>query len=156
MQATDAFRVRGDLAVIVRRVSDRKVIERQFIRNTITFNGLYGLLRLWKQDDNVAADYQIASIRVGSGNTPPTRDDPSLFTPVATLALTAPSRQLSLPTSELVLTATVGTSVAVGSTICEAGWFYANGQMGGRQVHVPINLSGLITVSYQWRLAVTT
>lgn len=156
MKIEDAVRVRGDLTVIVRRARDHRIVFRQLIRNTITFNGLHGILRLWKQDDNTAADYQIASIRVGTGATPPTRDDPGLVTPVLTLPLISSARQLSLPTSELVLTATVGTSMAVGSTICEAGWFYNNGQMGGRQVHVPIDLSGLITVSYNWRLAVTT
>ena len=86
---------------------------------------------------------------------PPTRDDPGLSSPVITLPLDATTRELSLPTSDLVLSATIGTADAVGNTVCEAGWFFANGTMGGRQVHVPIELTGLITVTYTWRLGVT-
>jgi len=153
---SDNFRLRGDLSIVVRRASDKRIIDRQLIRNTITFDGLHGVLRLLKQDDNDPGDYQIASIRTGTGSTPPTRDDPGLESPVFTIALSPTSRQLSLSTSELVLSATIGVGDAVGSTVSEAGWFYANGQMGGRQIHAPIPLTGLITVSYNWRIGATT
>lgn len=153
---SDTLKLRGDLSIIVRRARDGKIIERMLIRNTITFNGLLGSLRLFKQDDNLASDYQIASIRAGTGSTPPTRDDPGLESPVFTIPLSPTSRQLSISTTELVLSATLGVGDAVGNTVSEAGWFFANGQMGGRQIHAPIPLTGLITVSYNWRLGATT
>lgn len=152
----DCFRLRGDLSIIVRRARDQKIIERHLIRNTITFNGLLGALRLLKQDDNLASDFQIGSIRVGTGATPPTRDDAGLESAVLTIPLSSATRQLSIATTELVLSATIGTADAVGQTVCEAGWFFNNNQMGGRQIHAPIPLTGLITVSYNWRLGATT
>lgn len=156
MRISESFRIRGDLSIVVRRASDQRIIGRQLIRNTTTFDGLLGVLRLMKQDDNDPTDFQVASIRAGTGSTPPTRDDPGLESAVFTIPLTSSTRQLSVPTTELVLSATLGVGDAVGSTVSEAGWFWANGEMGGRQVHAPILLTGLITVSYNWRIGATT
>ena len=99
MNFSDGFRLRGDLSIVVRRAADRRVLERILIRNTITFNGLHGALRLLKQDENAPTDYQIASIRAGSGTTPPTREDLGLESPVFTVPLDATTRQLVLSSS---------------------------------------------------------
>jgi len=153
--SSSKFGLRGALTVTVRNASTQRVVFSQTIKNTITYDGMLGVLRLLGQDGITLSDYQVASIRVGEGLTPPDREDVGLVAPVFTMGLTASNRSISVSTRELVVSATLGVGDANGHTLTEAAWFYANGTMGGRQLTVPIPKSNGITATYTWRLGVT-
>jgi hypothetical protein len=133
------------------------------IRNIITYDGINGVLQLWKQDGIVPSDYQIASLQVGTNATPPTRGDVGLGAPVpviegGTKVLAPANRTLSLPTGELVISAQLLVGDALGPplrVLTEAGLLYGNGTLLARQVHPAIPKTALITVTYSWRLSVT-
>jgi len=149
------FGLRGELTVTVRDARTGEVTFSQTIKNTITYDGMLGVLRLLGQDGVTLTDYQVASIRVGEGLTPPDREDVGLVAPVFTMLLNADNRSLSVATRELVVSATLGVGDANGHTLTEAAWFYANGTMGGRQLTVPVPKTNGITATYTWRLGVT-
>lgn len=162
ISAHDPLRLRGDLTIVTRDASGRQ-LKRIAIRNLITFNGIGGVLQLWKQDGILASDFQIASLQVGTDPTPPTRADTALGAPVpvvenGTIALAPANRTLSLPTGELVITAMLGLGDALGPPVrvlSEAGLLYGNASLAARQIHPLITKTALITVSYTWRLAAT-
>ena len=153
--SSSKFGLRGALTVTVRNARTQRVVFSQTIKNTITYDGMLGVLRLLGQDGVTLSDFQVASIRVGEGLTPPDREDVGLVAPVFTMGLTSSNRSISVSTRELVVSATLGVGDANGRTLTEAAWFYANGTMGGRQLTVPIPKSSGITATYTWRLGVT-
>lgn len=152
--------IRGDLQLEIRDALSDSVIKRMAIKNTITYKGLLAPLKLLAQDGITVGDYRITRLWAGSNGIAPTRSDTALGSPTSTdsvtggaITLTALNRTISEATSELIITATLGSGRANGTTLREVGLFTANGDMFARQVHPGVEKSSLITVSYTWRLA---
>lgn len=149
------FQLQGFIEVVAVRARDGKVLRRIDVQNTITYAGIGAVLFLFSQDGVTLTDFQLASLRVGTNATPPTKGNTALGTQVFSKALGPSNRLRSLPTGELVLSTQLTTSEANGNTLTEAGLFLGNGQLFARQVHPAIAKTSSITVSYNWRIAVT-
>ena len=157
----DRARFRGDLQVEIHR-ADGSFLRRYVVKNLISYNGLNSPLYLWAQDGITVTDYQIAQLATGTGGVPPTRGDIGLNAPLGggptggIILLAAPNRTPSPATGELVITASLDINHANGFTLLEAGLILGNAQLFARQVHPAIPKTALITVSYTWRIAVTS
>lgn len=147
-------RLRGDLSIEITDVNTGRV-RRHHVRNTITYDGLNSSLYLWAQDGINPADYRITQLQAGTNNTPPSRGDIAVISPVATIALASANRAVVPATGELVITATLGTGAANGSTLCEVGLLLTNNQLFARQIHPAFLKTSSFTLTYTWRIAVT-
>jgi hypothetical protein len=160
-QIGSTFRIRGDLEVWVRDPAGNP-LRRFAIRNTIVYGGLNSALFLWAQDGITPTDYQISVLAAGSGVVPPTKGDIALNAPLpggptgGVITLDASNRTVSPSTGELIFNAQLDTTRANGYTLGEAGLFLGNTQLFARQVHPLIPKTSAITVSYTWRIAVTS
>lgn len=160
--ASDAKVLTGHLQIEVIKKSTGKVFRRIAIQNTITYKGLVAPLYLLAQDAVTLTDFQIVKLWAGEGTVPPTKSDTALNAPLSTspstggvVTLTGANRTVSEATSELVITATLGTAHANGHTLSEVGLFMANTQMFARQVHPGIPKTNAFSINYTWRIATT-
>jgi hypothetical protein len=150
-------RLRGDLSIEITDVNTGRT-RRHHVRNTITYAGLNSSLYLWAQDGITPADYQIAKLRPGTNSTPPSRGDVGVIQPMAdpAIVLAAANRSVIPATGELVINATLGTSVGNEALpLCEVGLLLANNQLFARQVHPAFLKTSSFTLTYTWRIAVT-
>lgn len=152
------IRVRGDVQIELTRVGAERPFRRFTIKNTIVLAGLNSPLYLWKQDIGSPSDWQLTQLIAGSNGTPPTVGDIALVAavPGGDITLSASDRTLSTSTGELILHGTLTTGQANGYTLREVGIFMGNGQLFARQIHPAIEKTSSITVSYTWRIAVTS
>lgn len=179
--------MRGDLRIVVRRADTGAVHWRYEIRNTITFVALKGMVNLIAQKTTTtAADFAVAYLRVGTGNTPPTRADINLVTPAPnattpfTLLLDDAAKFLTISNPfEMKIVTTLGTGDLNGFNLTEAGLFIRGGttptspapptspavylpaptfypELFARQIHPTIPKSGAFVVDYDWRIAFTS
>lgn len=146
-------RVRGDLEIIVTDAEGKRV-SRFALKNTITYNGITGILRLLMADS--AASWEINALKAGTNGVPPTRGDTALGASVITKSVTGASRVLSASTGTLVFQAQIGPAEATGVVLREAGLFFANNVMFSRMTHPEIDrtVAGF-GVLYIWRLTFT-
>jgi hypothetical protein len=148
-------RLRGDLSIEITDVQTGRV-QRHHVRNTITYNGLNSSLYLWAQDGINPSDYRITKLVPGTNSTPPTRGDIGVIGTIGvTVPLSAANRAVVPATGELVITATLGTGDANGSTLCEVGLLLDNNQLFARQIHPSFLKTVAFTLTYTWRIAVT-
>ena len=149
-------KLRGDVNIYVTNVLTKEKV-RYRIRNTITYDGLSGIIKLLAQNSgDVLADYQIKSLRVGTGTIAPTRADTALVAEVFSMPLVDVDRVETIATSQLVITKTLQTTEANGNTLVEAGLFYNNGTLFARQIHPAIPKTVIITVTYEWQISFTS
>lgn len=154
MELGSKSRLRGDLTIEITDVRTGRV-RRHHVRNTITYDGLNSSLYLWAQDGINPADYRITQLQAGTNSTPPSRGDIAVISSVATVPLVTANRAVVPATGELVITATLGTGDANGSTLCEVGLLLANNQLFARQIHPAFLKTSSFTLTYTWRIAVT-
>lgn len=154
MELGSKSRLRGDLTIEITDVRTGRV-RRHHVRNTITYDGLNSSLYLWAQDGINPADYRITQLQAGTNSTPPSRGDIAVISSVATIPLVTANRAVVPATGELVITATLGTGAANGSTLCEVGLLLANNQLFARQIHPAFLKTSSFTLTYTWRIAVT-
>ncbi len=157
--AKDLLRLRGDIQIEIRRAGEERPLRRYAIRNTIVLGGLNSPLYLWSQDTGSPTDWRIVRLIPGTVGTPPTTGDISLLgaLPLADYINLTPADRTVLPASgELVIRGVLSTGQAVGQTLREIGLFLGNGQLFARQVHPAIQKTGSISVTYTWRIAVTS
>jgi len=154
MELGSKSRLRGDLTIEITDVRTGRV-RRHHVRNTITYDGLNSSLYLWAQDGINPADYRITQLQAGTNSTPPSRGDIAVISSVATVPLVTANRAVVPATGELVITATLGTGAANGSTLCEVGLLLANNQLFARQIHPAFLKTSSFTLTYTWRIAVT-
>lgn len=154
----EAVRLRGDLQVEIFHLGEIRPLRRYAIRNTIVLAGLNSPLYLWSQDTGSPTDWRFVQLVPGTVGTPPTTGDIALGggLPGDAITLSAGSRTVLPATGELIVTGSLTTSQAVGQTLREVGLFMGNGQMFARQVHPDIVKTSAITVTYTWRIAVTS
>lgn len=149
--------LRGDLQLVLAR--EGAVVRRIAVRNTITYNGRNAFLYLLAQTVGVPGDWRLATLGPGTNGTPPTVGDLSLGAPLGPsdqITLTPGNITLSPASGELVITGTLDTTQGNGSTLREAGLILANGQLFARQVHPAVLKDALLTITYTWRIAVTS
>lgn len=156
------LKVRGDMRVTVRDVKTSEVLYTLTKRNTITYKGLASLIKLWSQKPSYAiADYKIAELRAGTGNTPPSREDLDLDVSPGQAIAVSDGDKIEVaddapPTLfELQIAATMDGATGNGETYQEAGVFLSNGDMIARQTHPGIEKTALISIDYDWRFAFT-
>lgn len=155
----DHLKLRGDIQIDIHRAGEPRPLRRYAIRNTIVLGGLNSPLYLWSQDTGSPADWRIVRLIPGTVGTPPTTGDVALMSPLPAadyINLTSADRTVLPASGELVLRGTLTTGQAVGQTLREIGLFLGNGQLFARQVHPAIEKTGAITVTYTWRIAVTS
>lgn len=149
-------KARGEVTVELRR--DDGDVRRMVVRNTITYGGLNGMLRLLAQATITPSDFALRRLVPGTNGTPPTPGDLALGAPVG------PSDQIvltganftELPASrEIIVTGTLATGQANGQVLREIGLAFQNGTLYARQVHPAFEKDGTLSVTYTWRLSVT-
>lgn len=152
------MKLRGDIQIEIHRAGESRPLRRYAIRNTIVLGGLNSPLYLWSQDTGSPSDWRIVSLIPGTVGTPPTSGDVTLMGPLSSdvINLTSTDRTVLPASGELVIRGTLTTGQAVGQTLREIGLFLGNGQLFARQVHPAIEKTGAITVTYTWRIAVTS
>ena len=155
----DPLPLRGQIEVVVRR--DDRIVRRIAVRNTIVYVGQVALLQLLRQalGGSAAMGGSPGHLVPGSNGTPPTVGDIALGAPLGgsdQIALTDPNLSLNSPARELVVSGTLSTSQGNGSTLREVGLVLANGDLFARQVHPAVSKTNLLTVTYTWRVAITT
>ncbi len=149
--------LRGDVDIFVRSSSTKKLITQYRIRNTIVYDGLNGIIKLLAQNTGTTStDYQIDSLRVGTGTVGPVRADTALIAEVFSMSLLDADRVETLATSQLVITKTLEMADGNGNILTEAGLFLGNGDLFARQIHPAITKTILITVTYQWQISFTS
>ena len=149
----DRVHVRGDLEIRVTNAKG-KLVTRHALKNTITYNGITGILRLLINDN--PNDWELNQLKAGTNGTPPTRGDTALGAAVITKPTVGAGRVLSASTGTIVYQAQIGPAEATGVVLREAGLFYANNVMFSRMTHPEIDrtvagFGGL----YIWRLTFT-
>lgn len=156
-----SLRLRGDLQIDVRYADGSRPKRTYAIRNTIVYDGLNSPLYLWTQDTGSPTDWQMTKLVAGTNGIPPTVGDVGLGAPLLAptdqMPLTVANRSVVPALGELVLTA--GLSLTQGNVVLplqEVGIFMGNGQLFARQIHPSIAKNGAITVTYTWRIAVTS
>lgn len=159
MIPTARFKLRGDLQVDVYNVKKQCRVRTYAMRNTIVYDGLNSPLYLWSQDTGSPTDHRLVKLVSGTNGTPPTVGDTGLGAPLGgadEMPMTASNRTVVPALGELVLVTTLSTTQANGQTLREVGIFMGNGLLFARQIHPAIDKNGAITVTYTWRLAVTS
>lgn len=159
MIPTAKFKLRGDLQIDVYDVQRQRPLRKYAIRNTIVYDGLNSPLYLWSQDTGSPTDWRLTKLVPGTNGTPPTVGDVGLGAPLGPsdeMPMTASNRTVVPALGELVLTTTLSTSQANGQTLREVGLFMGSGLLFARQIHPAIDKNGAITITYTWRLAITT
>lgn len=150
----------GSIQLDVRDVRYPNRVPRRFATfNTIVYNGMNSPLYLWSQDTGSPTDWRLVKLIPGTNGTPPTYGDPGLGAPLGApdeMNLTASNRAVVPTVGELVITATLGTGQGNGNTLREVGLFMGNNQMFARQVHPDVPKTSSITVTYTWRIAITS
>lgn len=159
LPVTDRVPLRGQIELVVRRGDS--VVRRIAVRNTITYVGRTALLQLLRQALGGASAMggSPGHLVPGTNGTPPTVGDIALGAPLGgsdQIALTDPNLSVNGPSGELVVTGTLSTSQGNGSTLREVGLVLANGDLFARQVHPAVSKTALLTVTYTWRVAVTS
>jgi hypothetical protein len=152
-------KLRGDIQIDIYRDGASRPLRRYAIRNTIVYGGLNSPLYLWSQDTGTAADWRLVKLIPGTVGTPPTVGDVALggaLGPSDEINLVAANRTVVPASGELIITGSLTTTQAVGQDLREIGLFMGNGQLFARQVHPVIQKTGAITVTYTWRIGVTS
>lgn len=152
-------KLRGDIQIDIHREGCERPLRRYAIRNTIVYNGLNSPLYLWAQDTGSPTDWRLVKLVPGTVGTPPTVGDIALGSalgPSDEINLVAANRNVVPASGELIITGSLTTSQAVGQNLREVGLFMGNGQLFARQVHPVIAKTGAITVTYTWRISVTS
>lgn len=162
--------LRGDLKVVARDAVTGEIVRRIEIRNTITYLALGTLVELIAQKTSTLYPFgglAIATLRVGSGTIPPTRNDSSLGSEVHSLALNDANKFLTTNNPfelKIAVTLEAGTSSSPFNnvTLSEAGLFTAGDVASGlaprlfaRQIHPGIPKSTALVIDYDWRIAFT-
>ena len=149
------IRPRGEVQLDVRDASGA-LVQSMVVRNTITYDGLNAFLwRIHKP----TADHYIDRLIPGTGPTPPSKGDIAMVAPLGSsdqVPLTDPNFDMSEATGELVISATLDLTQGNGQTLREVGLRLHTGQLFARQVHPGVPKSGLVTVTYTWRIASTS
>ncbi len=170
---SDSIDVRGDLTIIVRNVTTKRVVKKIEIRNKIMFLAADVLVELLAQRASDAAPgaNQIYSMRMGSSNTAASRSDVNLGAMVTGKALDDPNKVTGVR-GELAFSTTLESGDANGSTLREAGLFTkgtagsptptdapgvgsTNPRMFARQTHPDVPKTSAISLEYTWRIAFT-
>jgi len=158
-RVTSRAALRGDLLIVVHDAAPGRVVRRIIKRNTITYAGLNSALYLWAQNGIVPTDYQFAKLVPGTNATPPTRGDLAMGAPLGPsdqIVLAPANRVVSPSTGELIVSGTLGTGQANGSTLTEIGIELGNASLFARQIHPGFPKTIAFTVTYTWRVAMTT
>lgn len=146
------------------------------IRNKIMFQAADVILSLLAQrasdyapNPGQASNDQIYTMRMGTGSTAPTRSDLNLGNPLFGFVMDDFHKVTGLP-GELQFLATMDTTQGNGNTFSEAGLFTKGAGAGAldapgttvlvprmfaRQIHPAIPKTNVITLSYDWRIAIT-
>ena len=149
----EAMKLRGDLCVTLRRVSDGKS-RRIVVRNTITYRGIDTPTYLWAPDGLTLSNYDFRQLAVGSNATPPTRGDTALLAQFHAVAINSAPQRVRSP-GQVEVRATIPDNVALGQTIREFGILLGNGDLYSRQTVPDILLNGVYAVDVSWRFGVT-
>lgn len=153
------IKLRGDIQIEIHRPGVARPLRRYAIRNTITYDGFNSPLYLWSQDTGSPLDWRMVKLAPGTNGTPPTPGDLGLGGPLSepdSIPLVAANRTVVPAAGEIVLTGTLSTLQANGQTLREIGLFLGNGTLFARQVYPGIPKTNAITVTYTWRIAVTS
>lgn len=153
MEQHERVIARGDLEIFVRD-EDEALVEHYAMRNTITYEGVSGIMRLLLGIN--PTQWEINRLSAGTNGTPPTRADTALGASVISKTLSGPNRVGAYDTGTIVYTAQIGPSEALGNILREAGLFYANNTMFSRMTHPEIDrTSAGLGVLYIWRVSFT-
>lgn len=159
MKTSSTIPLRGDLTVRMRDAATGRVIRTYDIRNTVTYIGMGVMVNLISQRaiDTAPAQFKIATLKVGTGTTPPVRGDSALVdaSPFSLAIGDGDKDPNTIGPYELVISVTLGSGDANGKLLAEAGLFTAGGQMFARQVHPAIQKQAAIAIDYNWRIAFT-
>lgn len=150
-------RLQGEIELHVRR--DGVLVQHIRKRNTIVYDGRNALLYLLAQTVGVPGDWRITRLIPGTDATPPTVGDLAVGAPLGLsdqIVLTAPDYTISAASGELIITGTLDTTQANGFFLREIGLVMSNGELFARQIHPTVEKTAMLTVTYTWRIAVTT
>ncbi len=182
MQLRDGIHLRGDLRIVVADAAG-KVLRKIEIRNKIMFAAADVIVSLLAQrvsdfPDGVPnglpprtemLNYGIYTMRMGTGNTAPSRSDLDLVNPIFGFVMDDAHKVTGVP-GELQFLASLGLGDGNGNTFQEAGLFTKGAGVGpldapgatvlvprlfARQIHPPIPKTNAITLAFDWRLAIT-
>lgn len=159
-RAQSLFRLRGDLQIDVRHADGSRPKRTYAIRNTIVYDGLNSPLYLWTQDTGTPTDWRMVKLVAGTNGVPPSVGDVGLGAPLPDpldeMPLTLANRSVVPALGELVITVGLSLTQANGQDLKEVGIFMGSGLLFARQIHPTITKNGAITVTYTWRIAVTS
>lgn len=138
-----------------------ELVQHLAVRNTIVYAGRTALLQLLRQALGGAAAMggSPGKLAPGTNGTPPTVGDLALVAPLGLsdqISLSDSNLSVNAPAGELVVTGTLSTSQGNGSSLREVGLVLANGDLFARQVHPLVSKTSLLTVTYTWRVALTS
>jgi len=148
--------LRGEIELVIRGGAR---VRRIAVRNTILYTGRNALLYLLAQTSGAPTDWKLARLIPGTNGTPPTPGDVGAFAPVSgpdQIVLTSPDVVVSPGTGELIVTGTLLTTQANGQDLREIVLAMGNGEPFARQVHPTVSKDSPLTVTYTWRIAVTS
>lgn len=150
--------MRGQIELVI---DDGSTVRRIAVRNTITYLGRSATLHLLAQalggPDGIGGSP--GKLVPGTNGTPPTVGDIALGAALSSgnqISLSASNLSVNEPAGELVITGTLTTSQGNGSTLREVGLVLADGRLFARQVHPSVAKTSALTVTYTWRVALTT
>jgi hypothetical protein len=159
MKTSSTIPMRGDLTVRTRDAATGRVLRTYEIRNTVTYIGMGVMVNLISQRaiDTAPAQFKIATLKVGTGTTPPVRGDSALVdaSPFVIPVDDVNKTPNTIGPHELRVSVTLGSGDANGKLLAEAGLFTAGGQLFARQVHPAIQKEAAIAIDYDWRIAFT-
>lgn len=173
-QASDGFKIRGDITIAVRCAKTGALKRRYEVRNTIAYVGLGAILKLLGDGTyGTSGDGLIAWIQPGGGDTgsapsptPPARTDTSVEnafagTQVAGSEYAAPTAcaitAVAGPPAvhRVRVTATVPSTDLNGKTINEVALLLADETLLARQIQPNVDKDGAVTVDYTWDISLT-
>lgn len=169
LRINEAFKMVGVLTIVVRDVITRKPVRTIVKRNTITYNAgnVVRALLAQRATDYAVAQLQMGSMRYGTDNTAPTRDDLDLLGEVTAIRKELVDvNKLNGVVGEISFQTTMLSSEGNGSVFTEAGLFTRgatwNADVGGsllmfsRQIHGAITKTSSFELDYTWTIQFTT
>lgn len=158
-RVSDRVPLRGQIELVIRH--ENGFVRRIAVRNTITYVGRAAILQLLRQALGGASAMggSPGHLVPGTNGTPPTVGDIAMgagLGPSDQIALTDSNLTVSQPTGEIIVSGTLTTAQGNSSTLREVGLTLANGDLFARQVHPAVPKTNLLSVTYTWRVSVTS